>query len=232
MSIRVLFLLNFAIGISAEAGAQGLDTAAVVRAVAALKLRSIGPASMSGRISDIAVHPRDPSLWYVAAGSGGVWKTVNAGTTWTPIFDDQSSYSIGEITIDPSRPEIVWVGTGENVSGRHVGWGDGVYKSRDAGATWQRMGLQKSEHIGRILVDPRNSEVVLVAAEGPLWAGGGERGVFRSSDGGGTWTQTLQIDENTGVTDIEFDPSNPDVLYAAGYQRRRHAWGFLGGGPS
>ena len=222
MSIRGLFLLTFAIGISAEAGAQGLDTAAVAKAVAALKLRSIGPASMSGRISDIAVHPRDPSLWYVAAGSGGVWKTVNAGTTWTPIFDDQSSYSIGEITLDPSNPEVVWVGTGENVSGRHVGWGDGVYRSRDAGRSWQRMGLAGSQHIGRILVDPRDGNVVLVAAEGPLWSAGGDRGVYRSIDGGTTWSPALQIDENTGVTDLEFDPSNPDVVYAAAYQRRRH----------
>ena len=135
-----------------------------------LTLRSIGPALMSGRISDVEVHPTDRSTWYVAAGSGGVWKTTNAGTTFTPVFDDQASYSIGEIAIDPTRPETVWVGTGENVSGRHVGWGDGIYRSRDAGRTWQRMGLQKSEHIGRILVDPRNGDVVLVAAEGPLWA--------------------------------------------------------------
>lgn len=199
---------------------------------AGLTLRSIGPAFMSGRISDVEVHPKDRSTWYVAAGSGGVWKTTNAGTTFTPVFDEQPSYSIGEITIDPTRPEVVWVGTGENVSGRHVGWGDGVYRSLDAGRSWKRMGLQKSEHIGRILVDPRNSEVVLVAAEGPLWSAGGERGVYRTTDGGATWTQALQIDEHTGVTDLEFDPSNPDVVYAAGYQRRRHAWGFVGGGPS
>ena len=126
---------------------------------------------------------------------------------------------------------MVWVGTGENVSGRHVGWGDGVYRSRDAGRTWQRMGLPRSEHIGRILVDPRDGNRVLVAAEGPLWAAGGERGVYRSTDGGATWTPVLQIDENTGVTDLEFDPANPDVVYAAAYQRRRHVWGFLGGGP-
>jgi photosystem II stability/assembly factor-like uncharacterized protein len=231
MSTRVLLLLTVVIGLPGAAGAQGLDTAAVVKAVAALKLRSIGPASMSGRISDIAVHPRDPSLWYVAAGSGGVWKTVNAGTTWTPVFDDQASYSIGEITIDPTNPEVVWVGTGENVSGRHVGWGDGVYRSRDAGRSWQRVGLAGSQHIGRILVDPRDGNVVLVAAEGPLWSAGGDRGVYRSIDGGTTWTPALQIDENTGVTDLEFDPSNPDVVYAAAYQRRRHVWGFLGGGP-
>jgi hypothetical protein len=203
----------------------------LAKAAAALPLRSLGPGLMSGRIADIAVHPTAPGVWYVAAGSGGIWKTTNAGTTWTPIFEDQPSYSIGEITLDPTNPDVVWVGTGENVSGRHVGWGDGVYRSRDAGRTWQRMGLPRSEHIGRILVDPRDGNRVLVAAEGPLWAAGGERGVYRSIDGGATWTPVLQIDENTGVTDLEFDPANPDVVYAAAYQRRRHVWGFLGGGP-
>ena len=223
-SFSIALLATFAL---AQAPPQ--DAAALAKG---LTLRSIGPAFMSGRISDVEVHPTDRSTWYVAAGSGGVWKTTNAGTTFTPVFDDQPSYSIGEITIDPTRPETVWVGTGENVSGRHVGWGDGAYRSRDAGRTWQRMGLQKSEHIGRILVDPRNGDVVLVAAEGPLWAPGGERGVYRTTDGGATWTPALQIDEHTGVTDLEFDPSNPDIVYAAGYQRRRHAWGFLAGGPS
>ena len=174
----------------------------LAKAVAALPLRSLGPGLMSGRIADIAVHPTVAGTWYVAAGSGGVWKTTNAGTTWTPVFEDQASYSIGEITLDPENPDVVWVGTGENVSGRHVGWGDGVYRSRDAGRTWQRMGLARSEHIGRILVDPRDGNRVLVAAEGPLWAPGGERGVYRSIDGGDTWTPVLQIDENTGVTNI------------------------------
>ena len=215
----------------APMSAQSPDTTAVARAAAALKLRSIGPALMSGRISDIAVHPRDRSTWYVAAGSGGVWKTTNAGTTWSAIFEDQASYSIGEITIDPTNPEVIWVGTGENVSGRHVGWGDGIYRSPDGGKSWQRMGLAASQHIGRILVDPRDGNVVLVAAEGPLWSAGGERGVYRSSDAGATWPAALTIDENTGVTDLEFDPSNPDVIYAAGYQRRRHVWGFMAGGP-
>ncbi len=230
MTTRLLLVVAL-VAIPVTLPAQGIDTAVIGKAAAALKLRSIGPASMSGRISDIAVHPRDRSVWYVAAGSGGVWKTTNAGTTWTPVFEDQPSYSIGEITIDPGNPEVVWVGSGENVSGRHVGWGDGVYRSRDAGRTWQRVGLAASQHIGRILVDPRNGNVVLVAAEGPLWSAGGDRGVYRTSDGGVTWTAVLQIDENTGVTDLEFDPSNPDVVYAAGYQRRRHVWGFLGGGP-
>ncbi len=196
-----------------------------------LALRALGPAMMSGRISDIAVHPADRSTWYVAAGSGGVWKTLNAGTTWAPIFDDQPSYSIGCVTLDPARPETVWVGTGENVSGRHVGVGDGVYKSLDGGATWSNMGLGASEHIARILVDPRDSDTVYAAAEGPLWSGGGERGVYKSSDGGASWEQALAIGDATGVTSLEFDPQDPDTLYAAAYQRRRQVWGFLAGGP-
>lgn len=203
----------------------------LAKAVSALPFRSLGPGLMSGRISDVAVHPTETGTWYVAAGSGGVWKTTNAGVTWTPVFEDQSSYSIGEITLDPTNPDVVWVGTGENVSGRHVGWGDGVYRSRDAGRSWQRMGLAASQHVGRILVDPRDGNVVLVAAEGPLWSEGGDRGVYRTTDGGATWTRVLEIDENTGATDLEFDPADPDTIYAAAYQRRRHVWGFLGGGP-
>ncbi|HET9265038.1 MAG TPA: hypothetical protein VFO14_18450 [Vicinamibacterales bacterium] len=215
----------------ASLAAQAPQPPAIAAAANGLTFRSVGPAIMGGRIADVEVHPKDPSTWYVAVGSGGVWKTTNAGTTFTPIFDSQASYSIGEITIDPTNPEVVWVGTGENVSGRHVGWGDGLYRSRDAGRTWERVGLQNSQHIGRILVDPRDGNVVLVAAEGPLWSAGGERGVYRSDDGGATWTPVLQIDDNTGVTDLEFDSSNPGVVYAASYQRRRHVWGFLAGGP-
>jgi photosystem II stability/assembly factor-like uncharacterized protein len=235
MPVHALRLIALAILCIAPLAAQAPPAARpapdVGAAAGGLTLRSIGPAVMGGRIADIEVHPHDRSIWYVAVGSGGVWKTTNAGTTFTPIFDAQPSYSIGEITIDPTRPDIVWVGTGENVSGRHVGWGDGVYRSRDAGRTWERMGLADSQHIGRILVDPRDGNVVLVAAEGPLWSAGGDRGVYRSADGGATWTPVLQIDEHTGVTDLEFDPSNPDVVYAAAYQRRRHVWGFLAGGP-
>lgn len=197
-----------------------------------LKLRGIGPAVMGGRIADIAVNPLHSSTWYVAVGSGGLWKTTNSGTTWTPVFDAQPSYSIGTVALDPNNPEIVWVGTGENVSGRHVGWGDGVYKSKDGGATWQQMGLKNSEHIGRILIDPRNSNVVYVAAEGPLWSSGGQRGLYKTKDGGKSWDLVLEIDEDTGITDAEFDPSNPDVIYAAAYQRRRKTWAFLAGGPN
>ncbi|MEW6745995.1 MAG: glycosyl hydrolase [Planctomycetota bacterium] len=196
-----------------------------------LALRGIGPAFMSGRISDIAVHPSDKSTWYVTVACGGVWKTTNAGTTWTPIFDDQGSYSIGCVTIDPGNPLTVWVGTGENNSQRSVGYGDGVYRSSDGGRTWKKMGLEQSEHIGKILVDPRDSNVVWVAAQGPLWAPGGERGLFKTTDGGKSWTCLLAISENTGVSDIVFDPRNPDVVYASSYQRRRHVWTLINGGP-
>lgn len=196
-----------------------------------LELRAIGPAVTGGRIADIAVHPTKRSTWYVAAGSGGVWKTENAGTTWTPIFENLPSYSIGEITLDPTNADVVWVGTGENVSGRHVGWGDGVYRSRDGGSSWEQMGLERSEHIGRILVNPDDPMQILVAAEGPLWSSGGERGVYRSVDGGGTWSQVLAVDEDTGATDLEFHPEDPSTVYAATYQRRRTVWSFLAGGP-
>ena len=196
-----------------------------------LELRSLGPALMAGRIADIAIHPERPSTWYVAVGSGNVWKTINAGTTWTPIFDDQGSYSIGCITVDPKHPEVVWVGTGENVGGRHVGYGDGVYKSLDAGASWERMGLESSEHIGKILVDPRDSDVVYVAAQGPLWSPGGERGLYRTSDGGQTWSQILAAGEYTGVNDVVMDPRDPDVLYASTHQRFRNVAALINAGP-
>lgn len=199
--------------------------------LAGLAFRNIGPAVMSGRISDIAIHPQKRHVWYVAVGSGGVWKTENAGTTWTPIFDGQPSYSIGCLALDPKNPDVVWVGTGENVSGRHVGYGDGVHKSLNGGQTWTNMGLRRSEHIARILIDPRDSNVVYAAAEGPLWSPGGERGLYKSEDGGRTWKQSLEISKDTGVASVELDPSNPDVLYAAAYQRRRTVAAFMGGGP-
>ena len=176
---------------------------------AGLEVRNIGPALMSGRIADIAVHPQDASVWYVAVGSGNLWKTSNAGTTWETIFDDQGSYSLGDVTLDPSNPDIVWVGTGENVGGRHVGYGDGVYKSVDGGQTWKNMGLADSEHIGRILVDPRDSNVVWVAAQGPLWSKGGERGLFKTTDGGETWENVLSGGPYTGVNEMVMDPRDP-----------------------
>ncbi|MBE0594092.1 MAG: glycosyl hydrolase, partial [Gemmatimonadales bacterium] len=199
--------------------------------VSDLKLRNIGPAFMSGRINEIAVDPVKRSTWYIAVASGGVWKTENAGTTWAPIFDSYGSYSIGTVVVDPNNHLTVWVGTGENNSQRSVGYGDGVYKSVDGGRSFTKVGLEQSEHIARILIDPRNSNVVYVAAQGPLWAPGGDRGLYKTTDGGATWTKVLDISENTGVTDLVFDPNNPDVLYAAAYQRRRHVWTLIDGGP-
>ena len=196
-----------------------------------LELRSIGPALMSGRISDIVLHPGNRNIRYVAVGSGGVWKTVNAGTTWEPIFDSEGSYSIGCIALDPNDADTVWVGTGENVSGRHVGYGDGVYRSRDGGTSWQRMGLEKSEHIGMIRIDPRDSKVVYVAAQGPLWSPGGDRGLFKSIDGGQTWAKVLGGGNYTGVNEVHLDPRNPDVLYASTWQHLRNVSALMDGGP-
>ncbi len=196
-----------------------------------LVFRNLGPALTSGRIADIAIHPENENVWYVAVGSGGVWKTTNSATTWKPIFDKQASYSIGCLTLDPSNPRTIWVGTGENVGGRHVGFGDGLYVSHDDGKTWKNKGLKKSEHISKIIVHPDNSNVLWVAAQGPLWSKGGERGVYKSTDGGETWKKTLGVDEWTGATDMLIDPRNPDVLYAATWQRHRTVAAYLGGGP-
>lgn len=198
---------------------------------AVLRPRLIGPAMISGRIVSVAVDPRNPAVIYAAAASGGVWKTDNAGATWTPIFDRQGSYSIGTITLDSKNPSILWIGTGENNSQRSVGYGDGVYRSDDAGRTWHRMGLEKSEHIGKIIVDPRNSDVVYVAAQGPLWSDGGDRGLYKTTNGGKMWTAVLSTSVRTGVTDVVLDPRNPDLLIAATYQRRRHVWTLIDGGP-
>ncbi len=196
-----------------------------------LEFRNLGPALTSGRIADIAIHPNNESTWYIAVGSGGVWKTTNAGTTFTPIFDKQKSYSIGCATIDPNTPSTIWVGTGENVGGRHVGFGDGIYVSHDAGKTWKNKGLTASEHISKIIVHPDNSQKLYVAVQGPLWSKGGERGFYTSENGGNTWTRTLGNDEWTGVTDMIMDPTNPDVIYAATWDRHRTVAAYMGGGP-
>jgi photosystem II stability/assembly factor-like uncharacterized protein len=200
-------------------------------ALAGLELRGIGPALTSGRIVDIAVDPAHPGTYYVAAASGGLWKTSNSGTTFTPVFDKEGSYSIGCVTVDPKHPLTVWVGTGENNSQRSVGYGDGVYRSVDGGKKWENLGLKASEHISKILIDPRDSQTVYVAAQGPLWAPGGDRGLYKTTDGGKTWKVVLKIGENTGANDVWMDPRDPDVLYASTYQRRRHVWTLIDGGP-
>ena len=197
----------------------------------AFKFRNVGPAFLSGRIADIAIHPNNENIWYVAVGSGGVWMTDNAGTTWKPIFDSQPVYSIGSVTIDPSNPSIIWVGSGENVGGRHVGYGDGVYKSADGGKSWKNMGLKKSEHISEIIVHPDDSNVVYVASQGPLWSSGGDRGLFKTTDGGKTWNKILGGSEWTGVTDIMMDSRHPNIIYAATWDRHRTVAAYMGGGP-
>ncbi len=196
-----------------------------------LELRGIGPALTSGRIVDFVADPNDPNTLSLGAAAAGVWKSTNRGVTWSPIFDGESVYSIGCLAIDPKDSLTIWAGSGENNSQRSVSWGDGVYKSTDGGKSWKNMGLGKSEHIGKILIDPRDSNVVWVAAQGPLWSAGGDRGLYKTLDGGKTWKKVLDISENTGVSDLAFDPRNPDVVYAVAYQRRRHVWTLINGGP-
>ncbi len=196
-----------------------------------LSFRSVGPAVTSGRITDIAVNPGNKSEWYIVAAAGGVWKTSNAGVTFQPIFDGQSAYSIGCISIDPNNPNVIWVGAGENNNQRAVGYGDGVYKSEDGGKSWKNVGLSKSEHIGMIAVDPSNSEHILVAAYGPLWNAGGERGIYSTVDGGKTWKQVLNVSENTGFNEVHIDKKHPNIVYATAHQRRRHEWTYISGGP-
>ena len=233
MNIRTLTLMLFiACFVTMDAQDKKKDKSPLSdQNFAGLKLRNVGPAFTSGRIADIAIHPEDASVWYVAVGSGGVWKTKNAGITWTPIFDKQAVYSTGCITIDPSNPSTIWLGTGENVGGRHVGFGDGIYVSKDAGGTWKNMGLKKSEHISEIIIHPENSKVMWVAVQGPLWSKGGERGLYKTTDGGTTWKKTLGDAAWVGVTDIAMDPRNPDLLYAVTWQRHRNVAAYMGGGP-
>ncbi len=196
-----------------------------------LKFRNIGPAWNSGRISDFAVNPNNFSEYYVAVSSGGLWKTTNSGTTWTPIADTIQAYAMGCVVLDPNNPYAVWLGTGENNHQRALGYGSGVYKSLDGGQTWKHMGLKDSRQIGGIVIDPRNSNVVYIAAEGSVWGPGGERGLYKSTDGGNTWNNILKISEHTGVNNIICDPRNPDVLFATSEQRRRHVFTKIGGGP-
>jgi photosystem II stability/assembly factor-like uncharacterized protein len=196
-----------------------------------LKFRSIGPAVMGGRVDDFAVVESDPRTYYVGTAAGGILKTSNGGTTWEPIFDEVGSPSIGDIALAPSNPAILYVGTGEPNNRQSSSWGNGVYKSMDAGKTWKHIGLKDTFHIGRVVVHPTNPDIVYVAALGDLWGPNPDRGVFMSSDGGATWAKTLYIDDDTGVSDLAIDPQSPNVLYAAAYMRRRTVFGYNGGGP-
>ncbi len=199
--------------------------------LAGLSFRSVGPAITSGRIADIAVNPSNHSEYYVAAAAGGVWKTTNAGITFNPLFDGEGSFSIGCLAIDPSNPNVVWVGSGENNNQRVVAYGDGIYRSDDAGKSWKNMGLKNSEHIGRIAIDPTNSDIIYVAAYGPLWKSGGERGIYKTIDAGKTWKQVLFVSEHTGFNEVMVDPRHPNIVYAAAHQRQRKVFTYIGGGP-
>ncbi|MBI3567087.1 MAG: glycosyl hydrolase [Gemmatimonadetes bacterium] len=197
-----------------------------------LHFRSIGPAVMSGRIDDFAVLERDPRIFYIAAATGGLWKTTNGGMSLTSVFDSSSMASIGAVTIPADDPNLVWVGTGENNNRQSSSWGDGVYKSTDGGKSWKNMGLRDSKQIARIVIDPVDHDVVYVAALGDLWKGGGDRGIYKTTDGGLTWAKVLDAGPDAGGTALVMDPTNDKTLYAATYQRRRASWGMNGGGPS
>ena len=229
VSLAILFSHNLVVGQSSKESKKSKNP--VKSALNGFKFRSIGPAFMSGRIADIAIDPKNENVWYVAVGSGGVWKTENAGTTWMPLTDNMPFYSTGCITIDPHNNSSIWLGTGENVGGRHVGIGHGVYHSKDGGKSWKDMGLKKSEHISKIIVHPEDPNTLWVASQGPLWSPGGERGLFKTTDGGKTWKNTLEINEWTGVTDLVIDPTNPNILYAASWQKHRNVAALIGGGP-
>lgn len=196
-----------------------------------IRLRTVGPATMSGRITDLAVNEKDPTEFYAASADGGVWKTTNGGTTWRPVWDDGAVHSVGALTMDQRDPRTVWIGTGEATNRQSSGWGDGVYRTKDGGKTWEHMGLRTTRHIARIVVDPRNSDVVYVASPGDLWKASADRGLYKTTDGGRTWTRILGGDSLTGVVDVILDPSAPDIVYAATYQRMRKPFGYVGGGP-
>jgi photosystem II stability/assembly factor-like uncharacterized protein len=233
LTVRPLLTLLAVVGFHLPAAAQ---QPVVVPRVApddlsSLAWRELGPAITSGRITSFAVHPDDTRVIYAASASGGLWKTTNAGTEWRPIFEHQRTASMGVVALAPSNPDIVWVGTGEQNSIRSSSFGDGVYRSDDGGESWRHMGLEGSRHVGRILVHPRNPDIVYVAAMGSLWGPNSERGLYRTNDGGETWTRVLEISEYTGVVEVRMDPRNPDVLLAAAFQRERRQWSMLGGGP-
>jgi photosystem II stability/assembly factor-like uncharacterized protein len=220
-----------ALGVAALGAQQGSGGAVTTDTLKGLSFRSIGPFITTGRVSDVDIDPKNPNVWYVASASGGLFKTENRGNTFTPVFDEGGSFSLGAVVVDPKDSNVVWLGTGENNNQRSVAFGDGVYKSTDAGKSWTRMGLENSEHIQNIIIDPRNSNTVYVTAIGPLWRSGGDRGLFKTTDGGRTWKNVLHVSEDSGATDMVMDPRKPDTIYVAILQRRRQVGQLIGGGP-
>lgn len=228
--MRIATLLSLIIIIS-TINAQAKTPSINSELFEAVSMRNLTPAKTGGRIVDVAFHPKNRNVRLVAVASGGIWKTENAGTTWKPVFDSQSSYSIGTVIYDQRNPHIVWAGSGENNAQRSVSMGDGVYKSTDGGNTWKNVGLKTSEHIGKIIIHPQNSDIVFVASQGALWKSGGDRGLYKTTDGGKTWERILHISEDTGISDLIIDPRNPDIMIASSYQRRRHFGILVAGGP-
>jgi photosystem II stability/assembly factor-like uncharacterized protein len=232
--VCTLFIVFILANVENSWGAQGTAPSGSQSSIwtqGNLRLRQIGPAVFSGRVDSIAVDENDTKTYYVGTATGGLWKTVNGGATFASLFDQQSNLSIGDVAVSRSSPSTIWVGTGEANNRQSSSWGNGVYKSSDAGQTWKNMGLADTQAIGSIAIDPRNADVVYVAALGHLWGPNSERGLFKTSDGGKTWSKTLFVNDDTGVVDVVIDPHSPNILYAATYERRRTSWGFNGGGP-
>ena len=230
-AVLACLALSLTASIVVTAGQTSGPPLATADVIANLRMRTIGPATMSGRVVDFAVLESDPTTFYAATATGGLWKTTSNGVTFTPVFEHERVHSIGAVAIAQRNPDVVWVGTGEAANRQSSSWGDGVYKSTDAGRTWQHMGLRDTRHIGRIALHPTNPDIVFVAALGHLWGPNRERGLFKSVDGGAAWKNVLFVDNDTGVVDVAIEPGDPKVMYAAAYQRRRRAWGFHGGGP-
>ncbi len=229
--INISLILSVLLSVVIFAQDEDKKDSTLAEVVSGLKWRSIGPAFTSGRIADFAVNPQNHAEYYVAVASGHIWKTINDGITFEPVFDNYGAYSIGCLAIDPNNPYVVWAGTGENNHQRALGYGDGIYKTTDGGKSWKNMGLKDSRQIGEIAIDPRNTNIVFVAAEGSVWGPGGDRGLYKTEDAGKTWKKVLEISENTGVNNIIYDPRNPDIMYATSEQRRRHIFTKIGGGP-
>lgn len=230
-SFALLAILCAAVYAQSALAQDSSSAPTIESATANLKMRAIGPAIMGGRVDDIAVAETDPKTIYIGAAAGGLWKSTDGGMTWTSLFDSQPNPSIGAVAVAPSNPSVVWVGTGEANNRQSASWGDGVFKSTDGGKTWSHMGLDDTQAIGRVVIDPTNPDIVYIAAVGHLWGANSERGLFKTSDGGKTWNKVLFINDDTGVTDVAIDPQSPTTLYAAAYERRRTVWGFNGGGP-
>ena len=224
---RTLALATICLVTLLSGAAQTIDT----EKFEGLKIRSLGPAVMSGRVTAIAVVRSDPRTIYLGSASGGLWKSTNGGTDFTPIFDTLEAASIGAVAVDPTNPDVLWVGTGEGNPRNSQTFGNGVYRSLDGGRTWKHLGLRDSRSIHRLIIDPANTDVVYAGVLGASWGAHPERGVFKTTDGGATWKKILYVNDETGAADLVMDPRNPRKLYAAMWHYRRWAWFMTSGGP-